>query len=134
VPLRLLLDEHLPRALACALRERRPACDVFALSEWEEGIRLGAADPDLLTAAAAQGFTLVTYDQRTIVPLLREWGEAGRSHCGVIFVDERSLASNDIGGLLGALPQLWDDWNAADWTDRSAYLRAPQDPSDQPGG
>ena len=36
-----------------------------------------------------QKLTLVTYDRRTIPPLLKDWAEEGRPHAGVIFVDEK---------------------------------------------
>jgi hypothetical protein len=40
----------------------------------------------VLTAAAA-GYTLVTYDLRTIPTLLQTWATNGRRHHGVIFFD-----------------------------------------------
>jgi hypothetical protein len=46
----------------------------------------------------------------------------------VVFVDERSLPSNQVGSLVAALLALWDrsaDW---DWNDRIVFLR-PASPS-----
>ena len=57
----------------------------------------------LLKAAAVERLTLVTYDRRTITPLLKVWGEAGLEHGGVVFVDNHTIASSDIGGLVKAL-------------------------------
>lgn len=42
----------------------------------------------------------MTCDQRTIVPLLKGWDEAGTAYGGVIFVDEKAVAPNDFGGLM----------------------------------
>jgi hypothetical protein len=120
--LRLLLDEHVAPEIAEQLPVHLPGVVVVALQDWEGGAYRGASDPDLLTAAAAQQWTLVTYDRRTITPLLKVWGEAGISHAGVIFVDERTLAQNDIGGLVRSLLRLWAAQASLDWTDRVVYL------------
>jgi hypothetical protein len=67
----------------------------------------------------------VTFDWRTIPPLLRLWAEQGINHSGVILVDERTLVQNDIGGLVGALCAVWKEQGHLDWTNRVVYLRAP---------
>jgi hypothetical protein len=51
-----------------------------------------------------------------------EWAEAGTSHGGVIFVDQRTLAPNDSGGLIRALVRVWEELGALDWTDRVLFL------------
>jgi hypothetical protein len=76
-----------------------------------------------LAAAASQSLTLVTYDRRTIPPLLKLWTEEGRSHGGVIFVDEKTIAPSDIGGLVRALTLLIARTGKADWTDQVYFLR-----------
>jgi hypothetical protein len=120
--LRILLDEHVSPAIAEQLSRHRPEIIVVSLQQWEGGAYRGAPDPDLLAAAAAQGWTLLTYDRRTLAPLLKVWGETGVTHAGVIFVDERTIASNDLGGLVHALLQLWEAQAAFDWTDRVVFL------------
>ena len=45
------------------------------------------------------------------------------AHKGVIFVDDRTIAPNDFGGIVRALDQLWEKENDADWTNRVIYLR-----------
>jgi len=67
--------------------------------------------------------TLVTYDRRTIPPLLKAWAEEGRKHGGVIFVDENTISPADIGGLVRALIQLLKERGRQDWTDRVYFLR-----------
>ncbi|MCZ8305127.1 MAG: hypothetical protein O9336_00195 [Microcystis sp. LE19-98.1E] len=51
---------------------------------------MGDSDEIVLKAAAEARLTLVTYDQNSITPVLWEWGEAWKSHSGVIFIDLRS--------------------------------------------
>jgi hypothetical protein len=120
--LRLLLDEHVSPAIAEQLPAHRPELEVIALQDWEAGAFRNTPDAELLQTAKAQGLTLVTYDRRTITPLLKAWMEAGESHGGVVFVDERTIAPSDIGGLVRALAQLWDAQGSLDWTDRVVYL------------
>ena len=121
--LRLLLDEHISPAVAEELSHAPVEIPILALQEWEGGAYLGASDETILTSAYEQGLTLVTYDQRTIVPLLKEWGETGRPHSGVIFIDERTLRSQDVGGLVRALSQLWTEQGKRDWINKVIFLR-----------
>jgi hypothetical protein len=67
--------------------------------------------------------TLVTFDQRTIVPLLRVWGQGGVAHGGVIFLSSPTFVATDVGGIARALVRLWDDAGAHDWTDSALYLQ-----------
>ena len=117
-----LLDEHVSPRVARQLRSRRPPVSAVGLVEWEGGRHLGARDEDLLVAALDQGLVLVTYDLRTIVPLLKNWGEQGIGHGGVVLVDERSLAPNDFGGQVRALGALWDADGGASWRNCVVYL------------
>jgi hypothetical protein len=121
--LKLLLDEHISPAAAAGVRRRGRGIAIFALVEWEGGDFIGQDDAACLTEAAAQGLTLVTYDRRTIPPLLKTWAEEGRSHAGVIFVDEMTISPADIGGLVRALVQLASIARRWDWTDRVCFLR-----------
>jgi len=121
--LRLLLDEHISGEVAVGLRRRRRSIVVHCMSEWEKGKFLGLDDSAFLAEAAAQQLTLVTYDRRTIPPLLKTWAEAGRRHGGVVFVDEKSVPPNEIGSLVRAMLSLFEKTNAWDWTDRVCFLR-----------
>lgn len=120
--LRLLLDEHLSPALAASLRASIPVLTTLTLQEWDGGAHLQSNDEDLLVAAHARHLTLVTYDQRTIVPLLRLWGERGLDHGGAILIDTRTLAPNNLGGLMRGLAGLWAARGQLDWTNRAVYL------------
>lgn len=121
--MKLLLDEHISPAVARGLSAAHGELAVAALREWQAGAWLEAPDALLLQAAAADGWTLVTYDLRTIPPLLKEWGEQGIAHGGVILVDEqRSIAPSDFGGLIRALERLASALGEADWRDCVVFL------------
>lgn len=121
--LKLLLDEHISPDVAAGLRHRLPTLVIHGMAEWEGGNFLGQEDSVCLQEAFAQGLTLVTYDRRTIPPLLKRWTEEGCSHAGVIFVDEKTISPADIGGLAKALAVLVKQAPAGDWTDRILFLR-----------
>jgi len=121
--LKLLLDEHISPDVANGLRRRNRAIEIRYMVEWEDGYFLGQDDSACLREAAAQGLTLVTYDRRTIPPLLKTWAEEDRTHGGVIFVDEKTISPADIGGLVGALTRLARETGNWDWTDRIYFLR-----------
>ena len=121
--LKLLLDEHISPEVAYGLRRRNRSLVVHSMAEWENGNFLGQDDSACLLEAASARLTLVTYDRRTIPPLLKTWAEEGRKHGGVIFVDEKTISPADIGGLVRALIQLFKETGRWDWADRICFLR-----------
>lgn len=121
--LKLLLDEHISPTIADSLRRRERLLVVSYMAEWEDGEFLGQQDSACLQQAAVQRLTLVTYDRRTIPPLLKSWAEEGRMHGGVIFVDEKTIPPSDLGGLVRALSNLSRKTAKWDWTNRICYLR-----------
>jgi hypothetical protein len=121
--LKLLLDEHISAEVAVGMRRRDRKLVVFGMVEWEEGSFLGQEDSACLRVAAIQKLTLVTYDFRTIPPLLKNWAEEGRQHAGVIFIDEKTISPADIGGLVQSLGVLVKEARNWDWTDRICFLR-----------
>ena len=123
--LSLLLDQNLSPEIAEQVRAKRPEIPIVSLYEWREGTFVGIADTHVLRAATAEGLTLVTYDRKTIPPVLVKWGASGISHGGVVFVDNFTIPSNDFGRLVRALIHYWDQENEGDWTDRIGFLPAP---------
>jgi hypothetical protein len=121
--LKLLLDEHISPDVADGLRRRNRTIIVRYMVEWENGDFLGQEDSACLQEAATQGLTLVTYDRRTIPPLLKAWAEEERKHGGVVFVDEKTISLTDIGGLVWALTRLLKETEKWDWTNRVSFLR-----------
>ena len=121
--LKFLLDEHISAAVADGLRRRHRSLVAICMAEWEGGELLGQPDTVCLQVAAARKLTLVTYDRRTIPPLLKSWAEEGRKHGGVILVDEKTISPSDAGGLVRALSGLWRKTSRWDWSDRVVFLR-----------
>ncbi len=121
--LKFLLDEHISPDVADGLRRRNRTIIVRYMVEWENGDFLGQEDSACLQEAATQGLTLVTYDRRTIPPLLKAWAEEERMHGGVVFVDEKTISLTDIGGLVWALKRLLKETGKWDWTNRVSFLR-----------
>ena len=121
--LKLLLDEHISPAVAKGLHNRQKSISVYYLAQWENGYFLGLSDELILQAAALQKLTLVTYDRRTIPPLLKIWAETGREHGGVIFVDEKTIPPSDIGRLIQALHKLFQESTKWDWRNHICFLK-----------
>jgi hypothetical protein len=120
---KLLLDEHISPAVARGLRKKNTGLVVHFLAEWENGEYLGQDDASCLEQAAKQGLTLVTYDRRTIPPLLKTWMERGQDHSGVIFVDEKTISPANVGALVRALSELVREAGRWDWKNRVGFLR-----------
>ena len=99
--LKLLLDEHISPEVADGLRRRSRSLVIHWMAELEGGDFLGKEDSASLLEAAKQGLTLVTYDRRTIPPLLKTWAEEEQRHGGVIFVDEKTREIGLTFGLSG---------------------------------
>jgi hypothetical protein len=120
--LHILTDEQIDPDVAVAARRRTPDLQIIALRDWCEGHFIGASDEDLLREAARRGNTLLSFDLRTIPPLLRDWGERGIDHGGVIFVDHKGFSQNDVGGIAQALCELWELQGKLDWKNRCFFL------------
>jgi hypothetical protein len=118
----LLLDEHISPDVLDGLKRRSPSLLVRWMLEWEDGNFLGKDDFACLSHAFDQGLTLVTYDRRTIPPILKRWAEEGRQHGGVIFVDEKTIPPSNFGGLARAIARLAKESARWGWTGRIYFL------------
>ncbi len=123
--LHFLTDEHISPVVAEQAVRKCPGIKITAIHDWRDGWFLGTQDPVFLPEAAKDGLTLVSYDPRTLRPLLKSWAEAGQHHAGVVFVDEKTIVPQDFGGLIEALIHLWKRERRADWTNRVVFLRPP---------
>jgi hypothetical protein len=123
--LSLLLDEQISPVVAAQIAIRRPDISIQSIFHWRQGTLTNRPDRLVLSAAAEDGLTLVTYDLTTIIPLVTEWGVAGTTHEGVIFVNQRTIHSRDFGQLIRALERLWDHEHQQIWTNRMTFLDRP---------
>ena len=121
--LRILLDEHVNPAVADTARRMNPELTVVSVHDWENGHFCGAPDRELLLSASAQGLTLLTFDLRTIPTVLRSFAEEDIHHGGVVFVDEKSLPQNDVGGIARTLCRLAQTHGNVSWVNRVQYLK-----------
>jgi len=123
--LALLTDAHISPKVAKQITAKRPEIRNYSLRSWRDGALLEAEDDVILEAAHEEGLSFVTYDQRTIVPLVTQWMMEGRDHAGVLFIDERSILQEDIGGQGRALLALWDASHGQEWANVVIYLKPP---------
>jgi hypothetical protein len=65
VTLRYLLDEHIPRVLAAAIRQRDPAIVIWRIGQ-PDAPPIETADPDLLVWCEQHDFLLVTNNRATM--------------------------------------------------------------------
>ena len=116
----LLIDVHISPRVAQALRER--GYDAVAVSEWHDGRFRTAPDDELLLTAHEDGRVFVTYDVRTVPVTLRSLAQARVAHSGVIFISQRTLRSDDIGGLVRALEKVITQVSADDLHSQYRFL------------
>ncbi len=119
----LLTDELITYVVAEQVKAKRPDVEITSVYVWQGGAYTGIPDENLLNAAATEGRTLITYDQKTISPILSAWGYIGQDHAGIIFVDELSIRQRDIGGLVLAIIALWDETKEWEWKNVISFLR-----------
>jgi hypothetical protein len=121
--MKLLLDEHLPKAVAATLRRVRAGTEAYHVSEWENGQWLGEEDPVLLEGLWQDRRILASYDRATLPGYLAERIGEGKDHAGVIFVDPERFPVTGIGAMARALGKLLDKYPAPrDWVNRIVTL------------
>jgi predicted nuclease of predicted toxin-antitoxin system len=123
--LAFLLDVHISPKVAEQIAAKRPDIPIQSLRSWREGKLREAEDAEILDAASEGGLTLVTYDQKTIVTLIVAWMQENREHAGVLFVDDRTIAQDDIGTQVRSLIAFWDAHHQEGWKNGVSYLHPP---------
>jgi hypothetical protein len=123
--LRPLLDENISPVVADQVRRHRPDLVIESVHRWRDGELMNQKDERLLLAAAAEEWTLVTYDQKTIPGILRGLHEKGLHHSGVIFVDERTIPNQNFGLLTRSIISFWERHQDIEWRDCALFLNTP---------
>lgn len=101
--LRLLIDENFNQRILRGLHRRLSSLDVL-LAE-QAGLRR-AKDPVVLAWAARENRTILTHDEKTMVPDAKQLVLQGRSMAGLILVPQRmdiGRAINDLEILIVCL-------------------------------
>lgn len=124
--LRLLLDVHIPLAVANQIARKKPRLEVHHISRWKGGEHVQDADDIILEHAAEAGLTFVTFDLRTIPEVISEWSEAGIDHAGIILVDDKAIGQSDVGALVRGFIQTWDELGRLNWKNRVVFLVRPE--------
>jgi Domain of unknown function (DUF5615) len=96
---KILLDEHMPRAVAEQLRTR--SYDAIAVTERSD-LR-GLSDPDLFERAQVDERAIATYNVDDFLDLDREFRAADRGHAGIVLVSSRRFPRKSVGPLARAL-------------------------------
>jgi predicted nuclease of predicted toxin-antitoxin system len=97
--LKLLLDEQISGKVAVPLQGK--GHDVLAVTD-EPALR-GLSDPELFELAQEQERVVVTFNVADFVAIVREFAQEGRTHWGLILVNQGRLPSSDFGRLAVAL-------------------------------
>ena len=121
--LSFLLDEQISPEIAKQIDRKYPEISVLSIHSWQNGNFLGVSDEIILRAAKLEQLTLVTYDQKTIPPILVEQGQANINHAGVVFIDYRSISPGDFGKLIRAIVWLGQTQSESNWQNRIVYLQ-----------
>ena len=122
--LSLLLDENISPIVGEQIRRNRPDIRIQSVHLWRDGAYLSVPDELVLAAAHEDSLTLVTYDTQ-ILSELAYFFEEETPFSGLVFVDEKTIHSNDFGRLTRALIHLWETQDEMEWRSRLVYLPAP---------
>jgi predicted nuclease of predicted toxin-antitoxin system len=123
--LHLLLDENISDVVAAQVQKHQPGIVIESVHTWRTGAFRGRNDREILIAASAENLTLVTYDLKTIPNFLIELSAEGRSHAGVIFVDDQTIPNGDFGLMTRSLLSFWNRYHAIEWGNCIRFLDKP---------
>ena len=103
----VLLDAHLATGIVVGLR--RLGIDAVSLAEWRGGAYRTGSDDDNLRAAHEERRALVTFDVRSIPPLVRALAEQRSDHSGVILISRKTFAQNDVRQIVQSLARMLNE-------------------------
>ena len=115
-----LLDENVPAAVGRALTGVEPAVRWVHVGVDPDAPPKGTPDPDVLAYAAENGFTLVTFDKRTMPGHAAAFVAAGGRTWGVFVFAAGSQLSSAV--IAEQLLLAWVTTAADEWVDRVEYL------------
>jgi hypothetical protein len=120
---KILLDEHLPKAVAVTLGRLLTGTDAQHIADWQHGRWLAEDDPVLLEGLWQDRRPLASYDRATLPGHLAKRIAGGKDHAGVIFVDQECFPVTRIGDMARALAKLLATYPApSDWINRTVTL------------
>lgn len=117
--MKLLLDHHFAGAIAERLRADGHDCSTAVELDLHE-----LDDEPLLRWCATHGYTLVTNNISDFAVIAARWGEADRSHAGVIFHSDQTISRTTLhtGWFAERLARLVEMHPGADeMTDRLVF-------------
>ncbi len=118
-----LIDENISTIVAEQLLRDNPSASIISIHHWHNGKFCGVEDEIILKEACIEMLTLITYDLKTIRPVLKMWNEIGQDHAGVIFIDDKSIANNDYGALIKSILQIYMQLKDTDFKNRIHFLQ-----------
>src|SRR5256885_6996970 len=113
-PLRVLLDQNIPREVLAWLKERKPS---WICSHTSEIGMSGAPDPEIFRWAQTNGYIIVTFDEdfadtRTFalgahfgIVRLRVWPTTAEATCNALSRLTAAVADADLAGSLVIVDQ-----------------------------
>lgn len=113
--IRLYLDRHIKLQLAVDLR-----ASGFDVRTTQEAGMDTASDEEQLTLAGAEGRVILTFNIHDFAPLHEEWTAAGRSHTGIIVLQQ--LGSRQYGVLLARMLRLLNTLTADEMRNNLVHL------------
>jgi hypothetical protein len=115
-----LLDEHVPASVGDAIVALEPAILFRQVGAHPDVPPKGTLDPDVLLFAERAGFTLVTFDKRTMRRHVEAHLVGGHHTWGVfVFPNGRSLSA---GRVAEELLMFWTASQAEEWMDQIEFL------------
>lgn len=116
--LRLLLDADLTSRGLVGILEEQLAHDVLAAGFNDHLKQLD--DRILFAVAQEERRIVITHNIRDFPDILREWGEAARSHHGCIV---STLPTNAYGEMTNRVTRWFEQFpSQGDWIDRAVFL------------
>ncbi len=106
--LSLLLDENMSDEIARQVFAKRPDIPIFSVHDWDGARLRGLRDEEVLREARDANLTLVSYDVNTIPQLIVRLANEEFVHGGIVFVNNRTIRSNDIGNLVRTLIHFYE--------------------------